>query len=326
MNTPLVEALLRSALGPRSRVRHHAPLTGGTYNTVHLVTLADGTDLVLKIEPPSHQPRLTYEHRITRAEARVYALARPALGALIPEPLHLGTVPDQPGRHYLAATRLPGVPLDRVREGLTPDGLAGVRHDLGRAVAALHTITGEAFGYPENPPLRAPTWPEAFTAMVEAVLTDAHRHGVRLPRAPDEIRARLRTHLYRLEAVRTPVLVHFDLWDGNVLVDGAPDTPALSGVIDGERAFWGDPVADLASLALFGDIRRDTAFLTGYRDAGGHVEFTPDTLHRLALYRTYLYLIMYTEPATRAVPTEEAARLRAFIGPLLEAELDTPGT
>ena len=35
-----------------------------------------------------------------------------------------------------------------------------------------------------------------------------------------------------LEPVTTPVLVHFDLWDGNVLLDGA----RVSGIIDAESA------------------------------------------------------------------------------------------
>jgi len=37
-----------------------------------------------------------------------------------------------------------------------------------------------------------------------------------------------------LDVVRTPRLIHFDLWDGNILVEAGQ----ITGLIDGERAFW----------------------------------------------------------------------------------------
>ncbi len=308
----------RPAPHPDVSVRSRTPMAGGTYNTVHLLTHTGGSETVLKTEPPAERPRLTYEHRLLHTEARVYALARPLLGGLVPEPLHLDPVPGEPDRHRLLLTRLPGTPMESARAGLSPGGVASVRRALGRAVAALHTLTGPAFGYPGRPALTAATWPDAFAAMTGALLDDAGRHGVALPWDPDRVRGLVRDHRHLLAAVRTPVLVHFDLWDGNILVDGAPQAPVLGGIIDAERAFWGDPAAELASLALFGDIREDAAFAQGYREAGGELEFTPDLLRRLALYRVYLYLVMYVEPATRGVPDEEAGRLRAYLRPHLE--------
>ena len=70
----------------------------------------------------------------------------------------------------------------------------------------------------------------------------------------------LRAAAPALDEVTVPALVHFDLWPGNILVDRPADGPArIGGLIDGERMFWGDPLADLVSLALLDDIRRDEA-------------------------------------------------------------------
>ncbi|OOC54071.1 MULTISPECIES: phosphotransferase family protein [Nocardiopsis] len=324
-----LDTLVRAAFGEDARVREHAALTGGTYNTVHRLLLHDGRRSVLKLAPPPDRPRLTYEHGIMATEAMVYERARAAAGPLAPEVLHAGTVPEDPRREYLFLSHLPGTPLYDVRSGLAPRRLAPVRRELGRTVAALHTVTGHEFGYPAQEGLRAPTWPEAFGAMVEAVVADASRFAVELPGGGARALRLVWANLAHLAAVRTPVLTHFDLWDGNVLVTG-PDgagAPGLSGIIDAERAFWGDPAADLVSLALFGDIREDTAFLEGYREAGGTVDFTPELLRRLTLYRVYLYLIMFTEPTPRGHDRDTAARTRAFVGPLLEddlARLSTP--
>ncbi len=51
-----------------------------------------------------------------------------------------------------------------------------------------------------------------------------------------------------------PVLVHFDLWPGNILVERpAAGEARIGGLVDGERMFWGDPLADFVSLALLGE-------------------------------------------------------------------------
>ncbi|WDZ88588.1 phosphotransferase family protein [Nocardiopsis sp. HUAS JQ3] len=106
----LLEALVRAAFGGGARVRERAVLTGGTYNSVHRVVLADGRGSVLKLAPPSDRPRLTYEHGITATEALVHERTRPVCGPLVPEVLHLGAVPGDPGRAYLFLGHLPGVP------------------------------------------------------------------------------------------------------------------------------------------------------------------------------------------------------------------------
>ena len=93
-----------------------------------------------------------------------------------------------------------------------------------------------------------------------------------------------------------PALVHFDLWDGNLLVD---EQGTLTGIVDAERALWGDPHAEFASLALFGTIEADREFLAGYAEAGGAAQPGPSFSRRQALYRTYLYLLMAVEAAPR---------------------------
>lgn len=120
-----------------------------------------------------------------------------------------------------------------------------------------------------------------------------------------------------LDEVQTPVLVHFDLWDGNILVDAGQGAPRVGGLIDAERAFWGDPLAEFVSLALFADIEDDAAFLRGYRAAGATVTFDAAARLRLSLYRVYLYLIMWVEAVPRKSSAARRDRLRQLVlGPL----------
>ncbi|CAM5688843.1 hypothetical protein SALBM217S_03209 [Streptomyces griseoloalbus] len=123
-------------------------------------------------------------------------------------------------------------PADEERDAL--------RTELGRQVARLHQVTGTAFGYPSGAlGLLAADWRTAFTAMTDAVLADARDHRPWLPRPADEAAALFRAAAPALDAVTVPVLVHFDLWPGNILVDRPAGGPArIGGLIDGERMFW----------------------------------------------------------------------------------------
>ncbi|WP_053848297.1 phosphotransferase family protein [Streptomyces sp. NRRL B-24085] len=300
--------------GRLARVR---PLKGGTYNTVEELLLTDGTRYVLKVPPASTVPGLRHERELLVSEAEFY---RAAATVEVAAP-HVVAVGARTGVPHLLMTACPGEPWD---SSVTEAERAPLRRELGRQVARLHTVTGPGFGYPSRAlgPL-APDWRTAFTTMIEAVLADARDYGARLPRSVEQAESTLRAGFPALDEVTVPALVHFDLWDGNILVDRpAGGEPRIGGLIDGERMFWGDPLADFVSLALLGDIKTDEPFLAGYREAGGRAGFDVPARVRLALYRAYLYLIMLTETVPRAVDDEKERWVQSAVAPELVAALD----
>ncbi len=259
-------------------------LTGGTYNTVTRVTFADGRDWVVKTPPP-HSTGLRYEERLLVGEAVFYEAAAAVDGAPVPRIVHAEPDPGSPTGAHVVMTACPGRPWSDLADELTESERRRLRTEFGALVGRLHTVTGtDGFGYPGLPlgPL-APTWREAFTAMTGAVLDDAETYAARLPRPAAEIRTLLGSAAYVLDDVERPALVHFDLWEGNVLLTGEPGARTIGGIIDGERMFWGDPAADLVSTALLGDIEVDGDFLAGYASgAGAPVVFTASLRLRLA--------------------------------------------
>ncbi|MFJ6838281.1 phosphotransferase family protein [Streptomyces sp. NPDC091209] len=287
-------------------------LSGGTYNAVEELRLADGSRYVLKVPPPDTAPALAYERRLLLSEAE---FCRQAAGVGVPAPRTVGALGDG----HLLMTHCPGDPW-----GDLPDGERGpLRRELGRMVARLHGTTGPGFGYPSGAlgPL-APDWRSAFTGMYDAILDDARRYRAWLPYPVDEVAGLARAAFGALDEVTVPRAVHFDLWRGNILVERTGAGPRIGGLIDGERMFWGDPLADFVSLALLGDIRQDEDFLTGYQEMRGLVEFDEPTRRRLALYRSYLYLIMLVETVPRAPGDERVAWVREAVAPQLTAALD----
>lgn len=253
------------------------PLGGGTYNDVFRVTSPEG-DFVLKISP-SEQPGLAYERNLTRTEAMFCRLGHAV--APVPEVVHTDFSRALVRGDALLTTWLPGQPLF----GRSDVDRPAIRRQLGTTVAALHQVTGPGFGYPQLG-LHS-SWTSAFFAMFDAVRADAARYGVTLPAIP------LNAAVF--DEVKRPALVHFDLWDGNILTGSG-----LTGLVDGERAFWGDPVAEFVSLALFGSIEDDADFLTSYG-----FSFTDSARVRLAAYQAYLYSIMLVERVPRGSTDSE---------------------
>ncbi|MFB7917958.1 phosphotransferase family protein [Streptomyces sp. NPDC056061] len=322
----ITSAVLRSVGLTENRIVACERLTGGTFNTVTRVVLTDGDEWVVKVPPPAVAGTLmSHEHDLLVNEATFYAHADVA--APVPRVLHAEFAPDAPTGPYVIMSACPGRPWHELAAdpAMPAAETRRLRRDLGRIVARVHDVTGPGgFGCPGLAlgPL-APTWRQAFTAMTDAVLADADTYRARLPRPTAGIRALFAAASPVLDDVTRPAPVHFDLWQGNLLVDGESDARTVGGIVDGERMFWGDPVADFVSLALFANAEEDDDLLAGYAEGAGRApEFDTSMRLRLALYRCYLYLITLVETVPRRAPREQRDWAWREVGPQLVSALD----
>jgi aminoglycoside phosphotransferase (APT) family kinase protein len=294
---------------PGRRVVDCAPLTGGGFATVWSARLDDGADVVLKVGPRPEARLLRYERDLISAEARYFRrLAAEAPDVPVPRVLH--ATPD-----LLITGRIPGANLALADAGFDD---APARAAFGAALARVHRLTGERFGYDAGR-TGGSTWSEAFGAMIGDLLADAADWHVDLPVPAERIRALLDRHTGLLDSVRRPALVHFDGWDGNLLVaDGR-----LTGFVDGERYLHGDPLIDFVSAALYRRIEDepDHPFVRGYNAAGGGVRFDAAVLRRLSLYRLHLYLLMTVEMPSRRITRDERPERYERLAELLDTEL-----
>ncbi|MDH2429568.1 phosphotransferase [Sphaerisporangium sp. TRM90804] len=302
-----IDALIGGTLG--AGVVSSEELTDGFANAVWRLVLDDGRRVVLKVAPPPDIDLLRYERDLLRTEALVYHLAGPA-GLPLPRLLHSGFDDPELGGDYLIMAELDGVPWNRA-ESLGEADDAALRRELGGHLAALHAIPGEGvFGYPIAG-LTGPTWREAFIVMTGALLDDAVRYAIPLPCSQVEVAGAVHGNARALEEVTTPSLVHFDVWPGNVFLSLTPgEPPRIQALIDHERAFWGDPLADFITPTLFGELSEDDPLVAGYREAGGTLVLTPEARVREELYRIYLNLILLVENGPRQYPAKYYTRIR----------------
>ena len=276
-----VAALTRALIG--SEPEAVTELTEGMYNAAYRVTVPGRGDLVLKVAPPDDVPSLRYESSLMATEVGFYERAQGL--APVPDVVASDFSRRLVDRDVMFMSALDGRSLRSAARRLSKVGRRAVRADLGAIVGRLHGVTGERFGYERaGGELSAATWREAFGSMTAAVLDDIPEHRVPIGGDPGEARMILHAASSALAAVETPVLVHFDLWDGNVFVAPQGGVERVSGIIDGERAFWGDPLADLVSTSLFRDPAADRDFLRGYAGASGTpLRFGDAARTRLAL-------------------------------------------
>jgi len=310
---------LAAVLAPLGAVDRVERLTGGMFATTFRVTLEGTTRVVVKTAPTQSSRLLTYELDLIRTEAAVYALAADRPDLLMPTVLLTDFTRSVLPSDVLVVSHLDGVPLIDAGE-LALSAADCVQRELGAFMARLHNVNGPRFGYPNLAAgLHARTWPDAFTLMVEALLADGHRWGTGLPSR--EIRAALRRHGTALAEVRTPALVHTDLWPANLFVD--PLSGALTGVIDTERSVWGDPLLDLAGIDQLGRRPAPVPLLDGYASAGGAFAIgTASGDARMLLYRVYMSLVLLVEIAPRGYTGEWVQGHRASAAANLRAGLD----
>lgn len=329
-----IRELVVHGLGGRAELAGWQELTDGNYAAVYAVDLTDGRELVLKVAPDPGLRLMRYEVDLIHAEIEFY---RRAAAAGIPLPTLYAADPDL---GYLLIGRLHGQALQHAGAAMTAEQIEGVRRRIGGVCARLHRVTGPLFGYPRRDGhTRSTSWRTSFLTIIDDVLADATEYRSELPATPPAIRALVDRYAGLLDEVTTPALVHFDLWDGNVFVvpatgaePGQSAAPAqgvdagrlrdrggyeIEGLIDGERAFYGDPIAELVSLALFADPDDVPGLLPGYLGR----PLTDRERIRLRLYTVYLYLIMATEGATRGFDPAAHEPTRRLTLTRLDAEL-----
>ncbi|NUP52726.1 MAG: aminoglycoside phosphotransferase family protein [Catenulispora sp.] len=295
--------MIAEAFGPEVGVARSEELSDGFFNAAFRLLLTDGRDVVLKASPPPEAALLTYERDIMRAEVEYFNAAAAADGVPLPELVHAGLDRTIIDGDYVVLSAVPGVTWNSVRETLAEPQAAALRRELGGHLARLHRIGNprRTFGYPAVPELSAPTWPDAFAAMLGALVDDADRYGVTLPVSGEDLRAAVRRNADALAAITAPALVHFDLWPGNILIS-VPETaapPRINGLIDGERVIWGDPLMEFVGADVFGRADRDPDIRAGYLGAGGTIADDAPAQRRLVLYHLYMQLLLLVETAPR---------------------------
>jgi len=192
-------------------------------------------------------------------------------GVVVPEPLWDGD--DRFGVKFFIMRRIPGETLGArlVRGEQYASTREVIPAQLARSLARIHTVRREA--HPELASLPAPVAGQSPAQAEVENYENAYRMSAPDPHPAFELAFRwIHAHMPQVEE---QVLVHGDYRVGNLIFG----EEGLRAVIDWELAHWGDPMEDLAWLAVkswrfggkqpMGGIGDREAFYRDYEASGG---------------------------------------------------------
>ena len=267
----------------------------------------DGLDVVVRIAPADGTPMIFYEDQMMTQEPEIHAFVRERTRVPVPEILAFDTSRRVLDRNFLVMERLPGKPLTEVH-GITRDQMDGIFRTVGEWLAQVHAIHGEKYGYlgEHRPMAPMDTWAAAFHGMWNLLISDIETCGGYSEKEAGLMRALLDPFLPVFDRDVPASLLHMDVWHQNILVD---DDGTPTGLIDWDRALWGDPEIEFAVLDYCGV--SEPAFWKGY---GQERDLSREAQTRgifYLLYEVQKYIVI--ERARRDNPTAaESYRQRVF--------------
>ncbi|MGH3858923.1 phosphotransferase family protein [Actinokineospora sp.] len=163
------------------------------------------------------------------------------IAPLMPRIISADFTGDVIGRDYLFQSLLDGVPAPERLGDYPRSTWPGFFGQMGAVTRDVHAVRGPRFGPVAGPGFD--TWSEAVIGSLNAIAADLDTVGLDAADVGKVVTAAAQ-HQPVLDEIDQPRMLSGDLWTVNVmLADGAPE-PTITGVLDFDRTWWGDPAAD----------------------------------------------------------------------------------
>lgn len=270
ISTADMEAIVQFAFGRERQLLSSIPLSGGLINATQMLVLDGDERLVLRVAPDSATaeagPSWLTPYGLRR-EAAALALLDD-LGDLRPATVASDFEQAVLDRDWVLQRVMPGVPLETVDEMLPDDVRETIWREVGAATSTMHRQRAAFFGAAAWGPEHE-SWSGLVRRDVAGCLDDADRYGL----DAEPFRTLLEligSFAPVLDAVRTPSLIHSDLFPPHLFVadDDEDGSLHLAGIIDFEFARFADPLSEhLLAQAVVADA--DDVALVAFREGYG---------------------------------------------------------
>ena len=267
---------------PDKRIAAVKELTEGMCNVTYDITFEDGSESILKIAAKDRRGNTSNEVNLMQAEVTAMKLASENCSFKVADIQYYDTSNTICDGHYFFMEKLKGDNFAFVREKMSEDAIAIVDTEIGKISRELSQVKNPEFGF-LGEDKRYDSLFLFVKHMLENLISDAGKKDIDIVYDGQTLLNQLETDKSAFEAVKEASLVHWDMWAGNVFVNDGH----VSGIIDWERAMWGEPFMD----DRFRMHNRGEHFLEGF----GQTSFSEDELKRLRWYDIILYLTMMIE-------------------------------
>ncbi|HET6737847.1 MAG TPA: aminoglycoside phosphotransferase family protein [Kribbella sp.] len=286
-------AICRRAFGEDVRATGAVELGLGGYNTVYRVELESGP-VILRVAP-----RESVQYGSERQLMRNEYAATPWLAViapLMPRILAVDWSHDVVDRDWMIQSCLSGLPAPEHLGHYPRSGRTTFFRQLGAITRTVHDVPGPHFGPPAGPTFTS--WSALVIDSFEQIADDLEHAGL----DADDVRtaATIATRDRQLlDEIREPRLLTGDLWTVNCMLDADAPEPLISGVLDFDRAEFGDPAADWTIRMAQAKTDERKAFW----DAYGPLDRSPEATHRARIYEARHLAAIRLERHRLANPT-----------------------
>ena len=282
---------MAKAAFPDKQVSGIKELDDGFCNVTYDISFEDGSESILKIAAASTNGNTSNEINLMRAEVAAMKLVCDRHAARVAEVQYYDTTREICSGDYFFMEKIRGRNFNLEKERLPESTVEQINREIGEISRRLTEITNSEFGFLGDK-RRYRSLYDFTRVMLENLLHDAARKNVDIVYRAKDYLNRLEGDKPAFDGIMPATLVHWDMWEGNVFVhDGH-----VSGIIDWERAMWGEAFMD----DRFRYHSRNKSFLTGF----GQTAFTGDEIKRIRWYDIILYLTMMIEVYYREYETE----------------------
>ena len=236
-----IRRIVKHAFGDAAQAVRVTTIHGGLFNTSYKIRLNDGQTVVLRIAPPRDKPLLACEAGLLQREIH-FARALEKHHLLIPRLLCADLSKRVIDRNYIISEFCEGYNAFYRLKKLTSREQDAVFGELGRYARRIHAIENPQgrFGAPR--PLKLfRRWSEFVRWHALTLENELTGHPYLALPGYIEVTSILDQMRETLDEIKTPRLVHGDLWLRNILIARRNGTYGITAILDWDRCLWGDP-------------------------------------------------------------------------------------
>lgn len=271
---------------PEKTVSAVAELPGCSCNAVYKISFSDSTQVVLKISSPDKSSYMKNEVNLIDAEIAALKLVKDKIKVQTPKVLYSDSTCEICSGKYFFMEYIDGVTFSSISASLSKEEKEKIDYKSGKLVKEIIDITGSEFGFlaDEN---KFNNLFDFVNYILKNTIADAKSMNLDFGISEEEFLALLERDRRCFEVEMEPTFVHFDLSPENLLVKDN----AVVGLIDWERALFGDPLME----DRFRLQKYTLAFFEGFRQS----QFNYKETRRLVWYDVIHYLSIMTESKFR---------------------------
>jgi len=267
---------------PAKTVSTIKELTEGMCNVTYHVGFTDGSESILKIASRDKRGNTSNEINLMRAEVEAMKLVTDRCSFKVADVQYYDDTKTICDGDYFFMEKLTGDNYFLVKDSLSKETTTKIDTEIGEISRELANIHNTRFGFLGDDK-RYDSLYEFVKQMLSNLISDAEKRNIDIVQDGQTFLHQLEDDKAAFGKVKSASLVHWDMWEGNVFIkDGH-----VSGIIDWERALWGEPFMD----DRFRMHNRGEHFLEGF----GQTSFTEEECTRLCWYDIILYLTMMIE-------------------------------